>query len=96
MRRDGGLWWALAADGAKLDPDRYLGELNELPEPTSAGSWCDVTFTDREGTLRWRLVVVEAARKDSLFAERRALHTIHVHRNASAVGTDSPLDARRG
>jgi hypothetical protein len=26
VRREGGLWWALAADGAKLDPERYLGE----------------------------------------------------------------------
>ena len=94
MKRDGGLWWALAADGAPLDPDSYLGELSELPEPAAPGSWCDVTFTDHEGTLRWRLVVVEAARRDSLFQERRTLH--QVHRNASAVGTDSPLDARRG
>jgi hypothetical protein len=94
MRRDRGLWWALAAEGAPLDPERYLGELSELPEPAMPGNWCDVTFTDREGTLRWRLVVVDAARKDSMFEERRMLRG--VHRNASAVGTDSPLDARRG
>jgi hypothetical protein len=52
-----------------------------------------VTFTDREGTLRWRLVVVEAGRRHSLFQERRARE---VYKHASAVGTDSPLDARRG
>jgi hypothetical protein len=95
VRLDAGLWWALAAEGTSLDPDRYLGELSELPEPGVPGSWCDVTFTDREGTLRWRLVVVEAARKDSMFQERRTTLR-QVHRNASAVGTDSPLDARRG
>jgi hypothetical protein len=97
VRRDGGLWWALAPEGARLDPERYMGELNELPEPAVAGNWCDVTFTDREGTLRWRLVVVEAGRTDSLFTERRTLNGVHeVQRHASAVGTDSPLDARRG
>jgi hypothetical protein len=94
VRRDGGLWWALAPEGAPLDPDRYLGELSELPEPATPGNWCDVTFTDREGTLRWRLVVVEPARRDSLFQDRRTIHK--VYENASAVGTDSPLDARRG
>jgi hypothetical protein len=93
VKREGGLWWALAAEGAPLDPNSYLGELNELPEPSSPGSWCDVTFNDHEGTLRWRLVAVEAARRESLFQERRSLH---LHKNASAVGTDSPLDARRG
>jgi hypothetical protein len=93
VRRDDGLWWALAPEGARLDPDRYLGELSELPEPAVGGDWCDVTFTDREGTLRWRLVVVEAGRRHSLFQERRARE---VYKHASAVGTDSPLDARRG
>jgi hypothetical protein len=93
VRLDDGLWWALAPEGARLDPDRYLGELNELPEPAEGGDWCDVTFTDREGTLRWRLIVVEAGRRHSLFQERRVPV---VYKHASAVGTDSPLDARRG
>lgn len=80
------LWWALAPDGATLDPARYLGELDALPEPRVGGAWCDVRIRDAEGELRWRLVAVEAGREESLFAERRngALNEVRAGTDGSA------------
>jgi hypothetical protein len=82
------LWWALAPKGVALDPARYLGELDALPEPSVGGDWCDVQIHDGEGVLSWRLVAVEAERGESLFVERRARPV-----NKVRAGTDG--SARR-
>jgi hypothetical protein len=83
------LWWTLAPESTELDPARYLGELDALPEPTVAGAWCDVKIQDGEGVLHWRLVAVEAERGESLFVERRA-------RPADLVRAGTDGSARRG
>ena len=85
-----GLWWALAPAGVALDPARYLGELDQLPEPRLGGEWCDVRIHDDEGELSWRLVAVEAGREDSLFEARRE-EPIKLER-----GLTEPLEKRGG
>jgi hypothetical protein len=90
VRRARELLWAIAPADLSLDPERYLGDLRELPEPAEPGQWCEVTVEDAEGHLRWRLIAVEAGRETSLFEARRALAGTKVR----AVGTDDPLEHR--
>jgi hypothetical protein len=63
--------WELAPSEAQFDPDRYLGELRELPSSARPGEWCTVVVDSERGELRFTLVVVEPTRTTSLFAERR-------------------------
>jgi hypothetical protein len=63
--------WELAPSEAQFDPDRYLGELRQLPPTAEPGEWCTVVVDSDHGELRFTLVVVEPSRTTSLFAERR-------------------------
>ena len=57
--------WTIARSPLGLDPDRYLGELGELPSPANLapGDWCDVVINDGEGAMRWTLLVEETHRR---------------------------------
>jgi hypothetical protein len=63
--------WELAPSSAEFDPERYLGELKELPASAQPGDWCTVVVDSESGELRFTLVVVDPTRSTSLFAERR-------------------------
>jgi len=64
--------WELASSEARFDPDRYLGELRQLPSSARPGDWCTVIVVDERGEMRFTLVVVDPSRTTSLFADRRA------------------------
>jgi hypothetical protein len=70
---------------AQLDPERYLGELPDLPASARAGEWCTVVVVDGLGEMRWTLVAREVERTNSLFVER----------TPAAWGTDGSLPARQ-
>ena len=92
MRHMRTLVWSIASPGADLRPQQYLGELRELPEPQLPGQWCDVVVEERDGPMRWRLVVVEARAQRSIFEERREF----ARETVRAAGTDGSLDAGGG
>lgn len=50
--------WVIARSRHGLDPERFLGELGELPlGDRIPGEWCEVVVSDRHGPMRWTLVV---------------------------------------
>src|SRR5712691_10029595 len=54
--------WTIVRSPDALDPQRYLGELTNLPiGARDPGDWCDVVMRDREGAMRWTLVLLERA-----------------------------------
>jgi hypothetical protein len=54
-----------------LDPERFLGEVAELPSTARPGDWCRVVLMDDLGELCWTLVAHEVERSSSMFVERR-------------------------
>jgi len=65
--------WTLVSAHDELDPDRYLGEFRELPVASGPGDWCRVVIHDELGDMRWTLVVIDAERTTSIFANRPPL-----------------------
>jgi hypothetical protein len=63
--------WELAPSSAEFEPERYLGEMKELPTSAQPGDWCTVVVDSESGELRFTLVVVDPTRSTSLFSERR-------------------------
>jgi hypothetical protein len=80
----------------ELDPDRWLGELPELPV-AQAVDWCTVVTFDELGEMRWTLVALEAERTTSLFVDRRPVgRRARAERVAERAGTDGKARPARG
>jgi hypothetical protein len=54
------LTWIRTREGIALSPERYLGELSDLPRHAEPGDWCDLVILDSEGEMRWIVVAVES------------------------------------
>jgi hypothetical protein len=52
--------WAIARTARGCDPERYLGELRQLPaaEQREPGEWCELVLQDEDPAMRWTLVIV--------------------------------------
>jgi hypothetical protein len=89
--------WTIAPSGLELDPRRYLGELRELPPAPAqeSGAWCEIVVHDREGEMRWTLVVFEP-NEDQKFARARSLATGGAAPPVEREGPHLPLPAAAG
>jgi hypothetical protein len=53
--------WVIARTTHGCDPDRYLGELPQLPAPEhmQPGEWCDLVVRAERHTAKWTLVILD-------------------------------------
>jgi hypothetical protein len=63
--------WSLVSSTGGLDPERFLGNVSDLPLEAQAGDWCTVVVVDGFGEMRWTLLAREVERTSSLFVGRR-------------------------
>jgi hypothetical protein len=63
--------WSLVSSTAEFDPERFLGDIPDLPLDAQPGDWCTVVVVDGLGEMRWTLVAREVERQTSLFVSRR-------------------------
>jgi hypothetical protein len=75
------LTWIRTREGIALSPERYLGELSDLPRHAEPGDWCDLVIVDTEGEMRW---IVVAAESDA--AALAADHSRRSHQPGAEAG----------